>query len=83
MIATSHRAIMMCAFARVTWQVVETPGHLQTQRRGQQGDGDAWPCRYRAGGQPRAIDGVSNPGFPNLSGGNCDVSAWDVLSPSV
>lgn len=60
MMATSCRTIMMCgtyancsghvgAFARVTQQVVETPGHLQRQRRGQQGEGDAGPSGCRDG----------------------------------
>lgn len=48
----------------------------------QPGDGDAWPWGYRGGGQPSDIDDKLAQ-LSWLPGRNCDVSAWDVLSPFV
>lgn len=41
------------------------------------------PGEYRDGGQASDIDDTSNPGFPDFLGRNCDVPAWNVLSPFV
>lgn len=74
-VTTSHRAVRTCgtytdcsglvgAFASVIEQVVETPGHFQRQRRGQKGDGDAWPWGCRDGGEASDIDDKTNPALP-------------------